>query len=257
LLAQNQSNIVPHISPAEKHCFLPCLKNFLLLTTLCLFLFAPTDSFAGANGVEVTQNSQTFSETKSPVMVETNPRLMETTYRIKTTACEIGWIVYNSDLNKGVVKNHSNCSLSLQDRVPLLSRILAELLSDQETAVSFHTLFWGRLTPSTKQDTEMSYRLAMAAHFSRLWDSERGSPKSGHVNDLIVKLANDATIYSELKKMFEMRDRNLEFSGAEKVLVMKADQLPFFDQLKKHGVKATDKLPFDCLSWFSVSRLEQ
>jgi len=27
--------------------------------------------------------------------------------------------------------------------------------------------------------------------------------------------------------------------------------------LKQHGIKASDKLPFDCMTWFSISELIQ
>jgi hypothetical protein len=60
-------------------------------------------------------------------------------------------------------------------------------------------------------------------------------------------------IYPELKELFERFQRTIRFSCAEKVLVTEAAKLPFYDQLKQRGVKASDKLPFDCMAWFSVS----
>jgi hypothetical protein len=41
----------------------------------------------------------------------------------------------------------------------------------------------------------------------------------------------------------------------EKVRVLEAGKLPFYDQLKQKGVAATDRLPFDCMAWFSLSAL--
>lgn len=60
-------------------------------------------------------------------------------------------------------------------------------------------------------------------------------------------------IYPELKELFEGFHKNITFSSAEKVLVLEAGKLPFFDQLKPHGIRASDRLPFDCMTWFSVS----
>jgi hypothetical protein len=31
-----------------------------------------------------------------------------------------------------------------------------------------------------------------------------------------------------------------------------AAELPFYDELRKAGVQATDKLPFACMVWFSL-----
>jgi len=36
-----------------------------------------------------------------------------------------------------------------------------------------------------------------------------------------------------------------------------AEKLPFFDHLKQKGVKKTDRLPFGCMTWFSVSPLPE
>jgi len=192
------------------------------------------------------------------VVVQFDPNYKEETYSITSGDCQISWIVHKSDLNKGVVQHRSKCTLPLHKQLPLLSQILAEILKDTENVGSFHTLFWGRLIPNVRNgNSEMSFRLAMAAYSSPLWDANEGSPKTGHANAFVKNRANKSNIYSELKRLFENFDRKLEFAGAEKVLIMEAGKLPFFEQLKKNGVKATDKLPFDCLTWFSVSAFKR
>jgi hypothetical protein len=217
-----------------------------------------TLEYSSIHGVEVSTDSRLKSslEGSNKVVVQFDPRYMETTYRITSGACQISWTVHKSDLNKGVVQHRSKCTLPLNKQLPLLSQILAEILKDTENAGSFHTFFWGRLIPDERNgNLEMSFRLAMAAYRSPLWDAKGGRPKTGHENAFVVDLANKSNIYSELKRLFEKFDRKLEFSSAEKVLIMEAGKLPFFDQLKKHGVKATYKLPFDCLTSFSVSTI--
>jgi len=57
-----------------------------------------------------------------------------------------------------------------------------------------------------------------------------------------------------LKEVFANFNRSVRFARAEKVLITEAEKLPFFEPLKKHGVQPKDRLPFDCLTWFSVSR---
>jgi hypothetical protein len=195
-------------------------------------------------------------EDGNKVVVQFDPYYMQTTYRITSGACQINWIVHKSDLNKGVVQHRSKCTLPLSKQLPLLSQILAEILKDTENARSFHTLFWGRLMPDVRNaNSEMSFRLALAASRTSLWDAKRGKPKAGHTNTFVMNLANKSNIYSELKRLFDNFDRKLELASVEKVLIMEAGTLPFFDQLKKHGVIVTDKLPFDCLTWFSVSTI--
>jgi hypothetical protein len=201
------------------------------------------------HGIEVSTDS-------NKVVVHYDARYMETTYRIASGACQISWTVHKSELNRGVVQHRSKCTLPLSKQLPLLSQILAEILKDTENARSFHTLFWGRLSPDVRNgNLDMSFRLAMAAYRSSLWDAKGGKPKTGHTNTFVMNLAIKSNIYSEMKRLFENFDRKLELASVEKVLIMEAGKLPFFDQLKKHGVKVTDKLPFDCLTWFSVSTI--
>ena len=59
-------------------------------------------------------------------------------------------------------------------------------------------------------------------------------------------------IYPELKALFAGFGRALTFASAEKVLVMRSEELPFFDRLQSHGVRGREKLPFDCLTWFAI-----
>ncbi len=139
-------------------------------------------------------------------------------------------------------------------RLQLLEHICREFFQNRENAEAFRTLFWGRLEPDTPNGSrELSLRLALAAHQSPDWDARRGRPRSGDFNGFVKALANSALIYPELKELFEHFHKTLRFSCAEKVLVMEAGKLPFYEQLKQHGVKASERLPFDCMAWFSVT----
>ena len=98
----------------------------------------------------------------------------------------------------------------------------------------------------------MGFRLALAAFGSAGWDRVRGRPRDGDINGFVRQLANEAMIYPELKALFAAFGRDITLGSAEKVLVMRADGLPFYGRLQPHGVRGTDKLPFDCLTWFAV-----
>jgi hypothetical protein len=187
------------------------------------------------------------------ITIEQRQELSETVYSLGDESCEMELTVYESEANLGVVVVRSQCVLSWQHQLSLLDEGLTKVLEDEKQEHAFHALSWGRLAPDQHVPQEMSYRLALAAFESPIWDKKRGRAKTGHQNDFIVELANRADIYRELRNIFSSKNRTLRFSSAEKMLVMEAEQLPFFDALARHGVQAKDKLPFDCQAWFTVS----
>ena len=52
--------------------------------------------------------------------------------------------------------------------------------------------------------------------------------------------------------MFRRRGLDIQVAAVEKVLISAAGQLPFYERLPKGEVKAADKLPYDCMTWFSI-----
>ncbi len=228
----------------------------IAMTGLCLFIAV---FLAFPNTLEAEAPLQGPSSTSNPsgtreAIVESHPVHPEQHVLAEDGDCRLQWIVYTSDVNRGVVKHRATCHQPLEGQIPLLSAILEKVLETEGDTGPFRTLFWGRLTPDVRQDRlEMSSRLAMAAHLSPDWDSEKGRSRKGHVNAFVVELANKAMIYRELEGLFARFNRKLEFSSAEKVLIAEAGTLPFFDQLGKNGVQASERLPFDCLTWFSIS----
>lgn len=189
------------------------------------------------------------------VLIERDPDRKARDYIVSQGDCRLSWIVFESSPNRGVMQNRSVCSRPLSEQTPALSRVLAAVLKDSEGPERPHTFVWGRLTPDKRQDDlEMAFRLALAAHRSSSWDAKQGRPRSGHINAFVVRLANQNMIYSELRQLFDACGLELRFADAEKVLVMSAGKLIFFDQLKALGVEATEKLPFDCLAYFAISK---
>jgi hypothetical protein len=222
---------------------LPALAAWFILL-ICSA--APLDS----TGLQVLPHC--YAAAVSPVTIEHDPQWNATVYKISGRDCTIEWIARNSEI--GVIKHSAECTVLLSEQIPLLEKICAEFLSKDKNAQAFRTLFWGRLEPDTQNGSrELSLRLALAAHKSAGWDAKRGKPKKGDINGFVKDLANSEMIYPELKQLFERFYKSIQFSCAEKVLVLKADKLPFYEQLKQQGVKAADRLPFDCMAWFSIS----
>jgi hypothetical protein len=175
----------------------------------------------------------------------------ETTYEVRSGACRIRWIVARSGVNQGIAQHRAACSLPLTEQIALNARILEKVLESEPT---FRTLFLGRLTPFP----ELSVRLAAAARHSAEWDARRGRPRSSTPTAaylLEIFASGEPAVFAEWKRLFE--DRRLAFavSGVEKVSVGAAGALPYFSELTARGVTADDRVPFDCLVWFSATRL--
>ena len=217
-----------------------------------------------AAGVMVThvagQRFQPVALGQEEVVVQQNAELQETDYKIAAENCTITWTMYSSELNRGGISQHSDCALSLAGQAPLIAKLLRKVPKTGE-AGQVHTFFWGRLYPYGNPgtpDPTMAMRLALAAKRSPQWDSARGRPRSGKangwvdVNGCVRTLGNDAAIYIELQRVFAEARLELRLSSVEKVLIFRAGEMPFFEALQKSGVRASDLLPFDCLTWFSV-----
>lgn len=193
------------------------------------------------------------ADVESGVLVEHSLQWNATIYRIVRGECTVEWISRNTE--PGVIKYYPQCELPLSQQLPLLRKICAEYLRSDKNAEAFHTLFWGRLAPDGTGVAvqEMSFRLALAAYKSAEWDAKRGTHRNGDINGFVKELANREMIYPELKELFDHCSRRVTFSCAEKVLVVEAGKLQYYEKLKPYGVTASDRLPFDCMAWFSVS----
>lgn len=228
----------------------PAPRVFLLLLVVCFVLLGLR--MVSAGHVMMATPPQGNEENKFEVVIEQSTDWNATIYRISKEGCTIEWIARNSEI--GVVKYASDCVTPLALQMPLLGEIAGTFFSRDSNARSLRTLFWGRLDPDMATGPrELSFRLALAAHKSPDWDKKRGKPKNGDINSFVKDLANRAMIYPELKALLANFHKTVTFSCAEKVLVTEAGKLHFFDQLKQHGVRESEKLPFDCMAWFSVS----
>ena len=190
-----------------------------------------------------------------PLRVEIirNPEYKDVRYCVSQDDCRLCWETYETQINAGVVKSRTDCRLSLEAQSSGLKALLEEIVAADSGRPAVHTLFWGRLVPDVPQDDmQMAKRLALAAFRSSGWDRKKGQPRSGGDNPFVRDLANGAVIYEELRALFASTGRRIHVSGVEKVLVMPAGQLPFYDELAAQGVGRGDRLPFDALVWFTI-----
>jgi hypothetical protein len=193
-----------------------------------------------------------------PATVEYSALDQATIYSASSGDCSIRWIAYNAGPNQGVVKHSPRCAAPLALQFSLLTKICTALFGHDKDARTFRTLFWGGLEAERKPASrELSLRLALAAYQSPGWDVKRGMPKNGDNNGFIKNLADREPIYPELKELFRRFHRHITLASVEKVRVLEAEKLPFYGQLKQKGVTAADRLPFDCMAWFSISVLSQ
>lgn len=230
-------------------------RDFLSLVLTAGFALMVSSASLG-HAAELNVLSPCSAETTSPVTIERDAQWNATIYSISGAGCTIQWIARNAEI--GVIKHWSRCTASLSEQLPLWEKICAEFFSKDKNAQAFRTLFWGRLEPENQNGSrDLSFRLALAAYQSPGWDVRRGKPKSGDMNGFIRDISNKNMIYPELRELFGRFQRSIVLSTVEKVLITEAAKLPFYEQLKQRGIKAEDRLPFDCVAWFTVSHLSQ
>ena len=193
-----------------------------------------------------------------PVTVEYSALDQATIYSASSGDCSVKWIAYSAGPNQGVVKHSPRCAAPLALQLSLLTKICTAFFGHDKNAQAFRTLFWGGLEAERKPASqELPLRLALAAYQSPGWDVKKGKPKNGDINGFIKNLADKEPIYPELKELFRRFHRHITLASVEKVRVLEAEKLPFYGQLKQKGVTAADRLPFDCMVWFSISALSQ
>ena len=173
----------------------------------------------------------------------------QTTYEINSGACRIRWTVMRSGINAGNARHNADCSLPLNEQIALNGKILERVLA---SGPPFRTLFFG----SVRQSPELSIRLAVVAARSAGWDRVRGRPTVSRTTDryLLELLSSDNAVFAEWQRLFETHHLAFAVSGIEEVSVGPAQTLSNFQQLSAQGVKATDRVPFSGLIWFSTIR---
>ncbi len=161
--------------------------------------------------------------------------------------------VYLNELNRGVFRYRYKGTKPLQLQTKAMQTVLNTVFKDTSLHINLHTFIWGALSKSGHNDFLMSKRLALAAAQSDAWNKKTGKPFTGHENPFVLKLANHAQIYPELSTLFRKFGYKIEVSGVEKVFILPAEKLPFWDEISGQANRK-DKLPFDCQTWFSIEK---
>ncbi len=189
------------------------------------------------------------------VTVEKRPEYRETVYKILAgDQKEIALTTYQTELNKEILDFRSDSGAPFKEQLQLLSALLKTVLSNEKDN-HFKTFYIGRMaTAFGRKNLQLSKRLALAAHVSDLWNNELGKPFSGHENTVSTVLANQFSIYSELSDVFSKQGISIRVSAIEKVLVAQAENLPFAGSLKAEGIGKMALLPYDGMTWFSMTQ---
>jgi hypothetical protein len=177
----------------------------------------------------------------------------ETEYSVEDGSCRISWTAAHTKLNQSVIQQRTTCDLPLNQQLPLIERLLVRVLEDKETASNFKTLYLGGL----KAYPEMRERLAILAKRSPEWDLARGRPKSGKIGPFVMRLANQQEFLAGWLDLFQRHGLGIEVSGVEKTDVSAAGKLSYFELLERQGIKATDRVPSNCLIDFSIYKAKE
>ncbi len=197
-------------------------------------------------------------DAKRAVTIEYSALNHATSYTASSGDCSITWIAYDNGPNQGIIKHSPRCDAPMELQISLMTKICTAFFGHDKNARTYRTLFWGGLEAEQKPASQdLQFRLALAAYRSPGWDARKGKPKNGDINGFIRKLANETPIYRELQELFRGFDMQIKLASVEKVRVLEAGKLPFYSRLRQQGVAATDRLPFDCMAWFSLSVLSQ
>ena len=189
-----------------------------------------------------------------PITIKTDSLLFVKSFTYSNEKEEYRLELYLNELNRGILRYRYKGDTALADQIPVLKIILKSVFQDS-SAGTFHTLSWGRLSDDQNKDYTLARRLALAAAHSTLWDSKKGKPVDGNINTFVKNLANREMMYPELKNLFAAFSYSVTFSSAEKVLVLPASDIPFWKSLADSADEKA-KLPFDCQTWFSLSKTE-
>ncbi len=164
--------------------------------------------------------------------------------------CVIRWEV--RAVEPHVILHRPQCGLPLAEQAELIAGLIEKVIG-QAGPGPYRTLSWGRIYPDGRPDPTLAERLALAAKKSAGWNVVTGRARAGDVNGYTRTLSEEAGIYREVKEAFARAGLEIRIASVEKVLVMRADRLAFYEHIKG-AVRPGDRLPFDFQLWFAIAR---
>jgi hypothetical protein len=165
------------------------------------------------------------------IIIQNDRDAKETVYALEDKSISLT----TSDIegNQHILHWRSSSKLPLKEQVAILSQIIKKLPKERK----FRTFFVGRLIEVFGADKTSSERLSLAASKSPLWEQAKKDRRIGAENKFVKEIANQAMIYPELKEMFARHGYEIRIANVEKVLI-----------------NPQNKLPYDCITWFSLSK---
>ena len=179
----------------------------------------------------------------------------ETAYRVSGgKACSLSWTLAQTGPNRTVAQLRTDCELPLE-RVLSMSDQIIDAIEKAEPGRfrDLETLFVGGLSGLP----EMRSRLVLLASGSGEWDPLRGEPRSGSVDALVQRYAQRSGFLKGWEQVFLRHGVRIEVAGVEDVRIEKAGSLPFFDELRRNGIRANDRVPSTCLLWIRLIHTEK
>jgi len=215
-------------------------KTFIIILILCVFLLYSFLFFSCA-----------AEEIKDELKVSIDLLLNEKRFIVQTESCTVSLTLFDTDINRGIIKYRNPCNFDPQRDIPIFKVLLTAVLDDNRTD-SLRTLSWGRLTPALNKHSILGRRLAVAASKSEMWDKQVGKSHEMGENNFVRDLLNRENIFKEVKDIFRKFDIEMQVVNVEKVLVYNAEELPDFDFFQRHEIEKHDQIPIDCQIWIGL-----
>ena len=184
------------------------------------------------------------------VQREELPATHETVFRVSEgKACSLSWTLAQTGPNRAVAQLRSDCVLPLERVLSMSDQILDTIeKTEPERFRALDTLFVGGLSSLP----EMRSRLVLLTSGSGEWDPARGKPRSGGMDALVHKYAQRSGFLKGWEEIFLRHGVRIEVAGVEDVRIEKAGSLPFFDELRRKGIAANDRVPSTSLLWIRL-----
>jgi len=154
----------------------------------------------------------------------------------------------NNHLNYLHFRN--DCPQPLEAKLRLLSAMIEELLPESEDRHDIRTLFVGRLVLTFP---DIAQRLAKSASESPEWEQKRPWKEPGYSNRFVLQLIKQDNLFPELSEALKGIGYKVQVASVEKILMAKPKDTSFGDQLLEEGADPQITLPFDAMTWFSLS----
>jgi hypothetical protein len=191
--------------------------------------------------------------TETYLTVNVDTVLNEKHFILPSESCTVSLTLFDSDLNRGVMKYRNSCNFYPDRDTPKIKILLKGSMMDK-WADSARTISWGRLTPDIHKRSILGRRLALAAFRSEIWNEKKERAQGENENKVVQDLLNSSNVFRELKQILKESGIDIQITAVEKVIVFQAWELPDFDILQKNGVGRNDHLPIDCQVWIGMKK---